>query len=86
MIYDENDYRDDDVVDDIDYNYYSLLFFLFLCQKLSVVGENKDAIKQLSTPLDQLIKFVACSSQPLVTITLRLLFNMSFDKVRKKQV
>jgi len=31
MIYDENDYRDDDVVDDIDYNYYSLLFFLFLC-------------------------------------------------------
>jgi hypothetical protein len=32
MIYDENDYRDDDVVDDIDYNYYSLLFFIPLLE------------------------------------------------------
>lgn len=57
---------------------------LILCvtflKKLCTVGENKDAINELNV-MDLLIKFVPCSSQPLITITLRLLFNLSFDKV-----
>ena len=57
---------------------------LILCvtflKKLCTVGENKDAIKELGV-MDLLVKFVPCSSQPLITITLRLLFNLSFDKV-----
>lgn len=58
---------------------------LILCvtflKKLCTVGENKDAVKELKL-LDTLMRFIPCSSQPLITITLRLLFNLSFDKVR----
>lgn len=57
---------------------------LILCvtflKKLSLVGENKDTMKEYSI-FQNLIKFISCSSQPLVSITLRLLFNLSFDKV-----
>lgn len=58
---------------------------LILCvtflKKLCVIGENKDTVKRLNV-VDTLVKFVPCSSQPLVMISLRLLFNLSFDKVR----
>lgn len=58
---------------------------LILCvtflKKLCTVEENKDAVKELNL-LDTLVKFIPCSSQPLITITLRLLFNLSFDKVK----
>jgi hypothetical protein len=58
---------------------------LILCvtflKKLCTVEENKDAVKELNL-LDTLVKFIPCSSQPLITITLRLLFNLSFDKVQ----
>jgi len=57
---------------------------LILCvtflKKLCTVGENKDTCKRLNV-VDLLIRFVPCSSQPLVMISLRLLFNLSFDKV-----
>lgn len=39
------------------------------------------AASSIQTVLDNLIRFIPCSSQPLITITLRLLFNLSFDKV-----
>jgi hypothetical protein len=58
---------------------------LILCvtflKKLCTVGENKDAVKELKV-LDTLMRIVPCSSQPLINITLRLLFNLSFDKVQ----
>ena len=58
---------------------------LILCvtflKKLCTVGENKDAVKELGM-LDTLMRYIPCSSQPLITITLRLLFNLSFDKVK----
>ena len=57
---------------------------LILCvtflKKLSTIGENKDAMIELNI-VERLMRFIPCSSQPLITITLRLLFNLSFDKV-----
>mmetsp|Transcript_29766 Transcript_29766/g.49787 ORF Transcript_29766/g.49787 Transcript_29766/m.49787 type:complete len:947 (-) Transcript_29766:278-3118(-) len=55
---------------------------LILCvtflKKLSTIGENKETMKEMGV-LDNLIRFIPCSSQPLITITLRMLFNLSFD-------
>ena len=57
---------------------------LILCvtflKKLCTVGENVEAAKRLNV-VDILGRFVPCSSQPLVMISLRMLFNLSFDKV-----
>jgi hypothetical protein len=57
-----------------------LILTVTFLKKLCTIGENKDAMKELNI-MDNLIKFIPCSSQPLITITLRLLFNLSFDKV-----
>ena len=58
-----------------------LILFVTFLKKLCTVGENKDAVKELGM-LDTLMRYIPCSSQPLITITLRLLFNLSFDKVK----
>ena len=57
-----------------------LILVVTFLKKLSTVEENKEAMKSLGV-MDQVVKIISCSSQPLVTITLRLLFNLSFDKV-----
>ncbi|RYG70131.1 hypothetical protein EON64_01030 [archaeon] len=57
-----------------------LLLVLTFLKKLSVFEENKEAFKQCLL-VDHVSKFLACSSQPLVLMVLRLLFNLSFDKV-----
>ncbi len=57
---------------------------LILCttflKKLSTIQENKDDIRD-SNIVETMGKFIPCSSQPLITISLRFLFNLSFDKV-----
>lgn len=57
-----------------------LLLALTFLKKLSVFEENKEAFKQCML-VDHVSKFLTCSSQPLVLMVLRLLFNLSFDKV-----
>ena len=59
-----------------------LLLSLTFLKKLSVFEENKETFKQCLL-VDQASKFLTCSSQPLVLMALRLLFNLSFDKVKK---
>lgn len=49
-------------------------------KKLSVFEENKDVMIE-SGIVSKLARFIPCSSQELVIVTLRLLFNLSFDKV-----
>lgn len=57
---------------------------LILCvtflKKLSIIGENKDEVRD-GRVVDLVARFIPCSSQPLVNISLRFLFNLSFDKV-----
>ncbi len=57
-----------------------LILVVTFLKKLCIVGENKEAMKRLGV-VEILNRFVPCSSQPLVMISLRLLFNLSFDKV-----
>lgn len=58
-----------------------LLLTVTFLKKLSVFDENKEAFKN-SNILPKIIKFLTCSSVPLVNATLRLMFNLSFDTVR----
>ena len=57
---------------------------LILCvtflKKLSTIEENKNTMKELGV-VEKLTRLIPCSSQPLITISLRFLFNLSFDKV-----
>ena len=57
---------------------------LILCvtflKKLSTIEENKNTMKE-SGMVEKLTRLIPCSSQPLITISLRFLFNISFDKV-----
>jgi hypothetical protein len=57
---------------------------LILCvtflKKLSTIDENKDCIRELNI-VDKLVRFISCSSEPLILITLRCLYNLCFDKV-----
>ena len=57
-----------------------LILVVTFLKKLCIVGENKEAMKRLGV-VEILNRFVPCSSQPLIMISLRLLFNLSFDKV-----
>eukprot|EP00903_Cladosiphon_okamuranus_P009154 g8747.t1 len=47
-------------------------------KKLSVLEENKDRAKECGVA-GCLVRFVPCSCEPLIVMTLRLLFNLSFD-------
>jgi hypothetical protein len=57
-----------------------LILLMTFAKKLVVFEENKNAFKD-NAIIEVLGRFIPCSSQPLVLITLRLLFNLSFDKV-----
>jgi hypothetical protein len=57
-----------------------LILCITFLKKLSIIEENKEVIKNLKI-IEKLTKFLTCSSQPLITITLRFLFNLSFDRV-----
>ena len=60
-----------------------LVLSVTFLRKLSVIEENKDAIRGLGA-VPKLIRFIPCSSQALVNNVFRLLFNLSFDKVGRK--
>lgn len=66
------------------YEHLLVLVVTFL-KKLSIFEENKDSLKE-SNVVEQISKFVPCSSQDLVLVTLRLLFNLSFDKDLRDQM
>ena len=55
-----------------------LVLTVTFLKKLSVFEENKNIFKQKNI-LHMLMRFIPCSSQPLMNITLRLIFNLSFD-------
>jgi hypothetical protein len=57
-----------------------LILCITFLKKLSTIEENKNTMKE-SNIVDLLSKNIPCSSQPLVMITLRFLFNLSFYKV-----
>ncbi len=72
-----------------------LILCVTFLKKLSIIQENKDELRDLCCSsssssggggdginvLAIVSKFIPCSSQPLITISLRFLFNLSFDKV-----
>jgi hypothetical protein len=62
-----------------------LILVVTFLKKLSMFEENKNIYRDLNL-VDALSKFLPCSSQPLVNITLRLLFNLSFDKELRDQM
>ena len=62
-----------------------LILAVSFIKKLSIYSENKDAIGQTSI-LHRLSRFLPCSSQPVVQITLQLLFNLSFDAELRAQM
>jgi hypothetical protein len=65
----------------LDHSYGDLLVLcVTFLKKLSVFEENKDTMKSINI-VNKLSRFVPCSSQQLVTASLRLLFNLSFDSV-----
>lgn len=70
------------LVDMLDHKYEDLLILsLTFLKKLSIYEENKEELKNYKI-IEKLYKFLACSSFQITFIVLRLLFNLSFDKVR----
>lgn len=49
-------------------------------KKIGIYEENKNIMKS-SDIIAKIAKFIPCSSQALVMISLRFLFDLSFDKV-----
>lgn len=69
------------LVDMLDHKYEDLLILtLTFLKKLSIYEENKEELKSFKI-IEKLYKFLSCSSFQLTFIVLRLLFNLSFDKV-----
>lgn len=56
-----------------------LFIVLNFLKKLSIFGENKNEMRQLGI-VDKLNRFVPCNNNLLLQITLRTLFNLSFDQ------
>jgi hypothetical protein len=69
---------------DCTYNDLLILLVTFL-KKCCIFEENKEAIKNMGI-IDRLAKFIPCSSPGLVNISLRLLFNLSFDADLREQM
>jgi len=69
---------------DCNYNDLLILIVTFL-KKCCIFEENKEALKTMNI-VDKLSKFVPCSSPGLVNISLRLLFNLSFDADLREQM
>jgi hypothetical protein len=61
-----------------------LLLTISFIKKLSIYEENKNYLKSKGIIL-RLSKFLPCSSQPLMALTLRLIFNLSFDLEIREQ-
>jgi hypothetical protein len=57
-----------------------LILIVTFLKKLSMFEENKNLMKEQNV-IEIVSKILTCSSQPLINITLRLLFNLSFDRV-----
>lgn len=57
-----------------------LVLTLTFLKKLTIYEENKNSLKDLNI-IDSLTKLLSCNSPAIVISTLRLLFNLSFDKV-----
>lgn len=57
-----------------------LILVVTFLKKLSTMEENKEAMKE-SNVLEVMSRYIPCDSPPLVTISLRFLFNLSFDRV-----
>lgn len=53
--------------------------------KLSLYEENKNVFKELHL-VTLLLPFLSCSSKPLTSMTLKLLFNLSFDREIRAQM
>lgn len=62
-----------------------LILVVTFLKKLSMFEENKDSFRELNV-VELMVTFLPCSSQPLVNISLRLLFNLSFDKDIREQM
>ena len=76
----------DMLVSMLDRNYSELLILVInFNKKLSCFEENKEKFKSVDI-INKLCRFLPCSSQPLVSIALRLLFNLSFDKFIREQM
>lgn len=54
-------------------------------KKLSVFDENKERAK-IAKVAGRIVKFVPCSCEPLTVMSLRLLFNLSFDAQLREQM
>lgn len=54
-------------------------------KKLSIYEENKDIMKEMKI-IPLLMKFLTCNHDTIIKITLRLLFNLSFDKDCREQM
>ena len=62
-----------------------LCLILTFLKKLSLFEENKDVLRDMNI-VGMLGKFIPCSAQQLVTNTLKLLFNLSFDPAVREQM
>lgn len=62
-----------------------LILIMTFLKKLSVFEENKDHIREQNL-IVKLMQFLTCSSSPLINISLRLLFNLSFDTEIRNQM
>jgi hypothetical protein len=52
-------------------------------KKVSIYEENKNLLKTDLNIIELLLKYISCSSENIIKMTLRLLFNLSFDKVSR---
>ena len=76
----------DSLLSMLDHTFADLLVLVVtFLKKTSIFEENKDALKETNI-IVKLARFLPCSSQALVTITLRLLFNLSFDAEFREQM
>ena len=76
----------DSLLSMLDHTFADLLVLVVtFLKKTSIFEENKDALKETNI-IVKLARFLPCSSQSLVTITLRLLFNLSFDADFREQM
>ena len=55
-----------------------LFIILTFLKKLSIFGENKNEMKEFNI-VEKVNRFVPCNNQLLTQLSLRLLFNLSFD-------
>jgi hypothetical protein len=63
-----------------------LIITVSFLRKLSIYHENKEMILNDTKIVQKLLRFLPCSSQPLVQMTLQLLFNLSFDPALRAQM